>query len=327
MDTIHFKNGTGSSKARRCGYCHDEFVDELAAFCPLCDARLHLDCLSELQRCPTLGCAAKFKRSDALPPVTPQTRARRRRFLEMRARELQVAPSLTRRDGSETGMTLGQHLLESPVDLSHVELPGVDLRRRELEDALFSEAWLADANFSGAKLSRSQFQKAHLQSTDFRHALALNCIFREACLNSSDLRSGRFRGAQFHKADMQELKGSGGNFQKSHFHDVKGGSANFRQGQLQETEWCRAQLRKVDFGGADLTHADFRDAILTGASFKDATLKGVCFSGATLLGVDFSGTDLSISRLDGAIYDRATTWPKTGRLTRFRPSRFGARLQ
>ncbi|MDF1665381.1 MAG: pentapeptide repeat-containing protein, partial [Planctomycetota bacterium] len=171
MDTIQFKNGTGPAKAQRCGYCHDDFGVELAAFCPLCDSRLHLDCLAELQRCPTLGCSAEFKRSDALPPVTEETRARRQRFLELRARELHVAPSLIRRDGSETGMTLGQHLQEFPADFTGVEFPGIDLRRYELEGGVFVEAWMKDGNFSGARMPRSQFQGAHLESTDFRHAL------------------------------------------------------------------------------------------------------------------------------------------------------------
>lgn len=327
MDTIHFKNGSGPSKAQRCGYCHDDFGGELAAFCPLCDSRLHLDCLAELQRCPTLGCGAKFKRSGALPPVTEETRARRQRFLELRARELSVAPSLIRRDGTETGLTLGQHLQEFPADLTGVEYPGIDLRRYELEDGLFRGALLEDGNFSGARMSRGQFQGARLRSTDFRHALVVNGAFQEACLEGSDLRSGRFRGAKFQSAEMKSVKASGGNFERACFDDVKAADAVFRQGQLQETQWLRGRLRGVDFREADLTRADFAGAELTGANFAGASLKGVNFKGASLQGANFSETDLSVCSFEGAVYDRTTLWPKTGMMTRFRPNRYGARLE
>lgn len=51
--------------AARCVACHDA-LDALAlqAVCPACDARGHVDCLTGLRGCPTLGCARR-------PPVVP----------------------------------------------------------------------------------------------------------------------------------------------------------------------------------------------------------------------------------------------------------------
>jgi hypothetical protein len=45
---------------RRCAYCHDLLARVVAAVCPLCETRLHLECLAHLAQCPTIGCTADF---------------------------------------------------------------------------------------------------------------------------------------------------------------------------------------------------------------------------------------------------------------------------
>ncbi len=47
-------------QAARCVACHDALdALTLQAVCPACDARGHVDCLSSLRGCPTLGCARR----------------------------------------------------------------------------------------------------------------------------------------------------------------------------------------------------------------------------------------------------------------------------
>lgn len=54
-------------QAARCVACHDALdAVALQAVCPACDARGHVDCLSTLRGCPTLGCARRA-------PVVPAT--------------------------------------------------------------------------------------------------------------------------------------------------------------------------------------------------------------------------------------------------------------
>lgn len=54
-------------QAARCVACHDALdALSLQAVCPACDARGHVDCLSSLRGCPTLGCARRA-------PVVPAT--------------------------------------------------------------------------------------------------------------------------------------------------------------------------------------------------------------------------------------------------------------
>jgi len=54
-------------QAARCVACHDALdALTLQAACPACDARGHVDCLSGLRGCPTLGCARRA-------PVVPAT--------------------------------------------------------------------------------------------------------------------------------------------------------------------------------------------------------------------------------------------------------------
>lgn len=45
----------GASPRARCAYCHQDARALLA--CTRCGTGLHLDCWSDLGRCPTLGCA------------------------------------------------------------------------------------------------------------------------------------------------------------------------------------------------------------------------------------------------------------------------------
>ena len=47
---------TLKSAELRCAFCHDEATGHLVR-CPSCSALTHEDCLVELGRCPTLGCA------------------------------------------------------------------------------------------------------------------------------------------------------------------------------------------------------------------------------------------------------------------------------
>jgi hypothetical protein len=49
-----------------CAYCHDELGGTVAAFCPLCNTRLHADCVVALERCPTIGCKADFSNAGDL---------------------------------------------------------------------------------------------------------------------------------------------------------------------------------------------------------------------------------------------------------------------
>lgn len=88
-----FIRGQRSQRAR-CALCHDRFAegDSGPLDCPGCGACNHADCLSELQRCPTLGCdyALDGRRDEVRRVARPRRRARLRRDLRQTAAILAV---------------------------------------------------------------------------------------------------------------------------------------------------------------------------------------------------------------------------------------------
>ncbi len=57
-------------QAGRCGYCHESLAT--GSTCGSCGAVLHDECLTELGRCPTLGCECRsFERSVPTEPLAP----------------------------------------------------------------------------------------------------------------------------------------------------------------------------------------------------------------------------------------------------------------
>jgi uncharacterized protein YjbI with pentapeptide repeats len=326
-DSIHFKSGIPSPQQQRCSYCHDAFGGDFVALCSLCQSTLHLECLSELQRCPTLGCPTVFQ-----GPETPgqgpisNRRERRDRFIELRARQLSIAPSLLRRDGSSTNMTLGEHFQEDPIDLSFVDLPGVDLTRFSLNGALFVGSWLAEANFRSVRVSRGDFTRAHLVSADFRSSYAIHSIFQEAKMDDLNMSAANFNHCDFSQASMLGINASGARAEEALWNDVMANRGVFCNAQLQRARFRRAHLEQSDFRGAQLQQTDFRGSVLEGAQFQESVIEQTNFMGCTLLGVNFESVDLTTATFDGAIYDRASIWPKLGLMKRFKPQRKGARL-
>ncbi len=46
------------ARSVRCAVCHDSLAESIA--CPACAAVLHVECASDFERCPTLGCKGSF---------------------------------------------------------------------------------------------------------------------------------------------------------------------------------------------------------------------------------------------------------------------------
>lgn len=77
-----------------------------------------------------------------------------------------------------------------------------------------------------------------------------------------------------------------------------------------------AQLRNSNLTAADLDDADLRGANLLFARLRTATLRRADLRGADLRGAKFSFADVWSARLDGAIVDARTCWPRSFLRTR-----------
>jgi hypothetical protein len=94
------------------------------------------------------------------------------------------------------------------IDLSRVDLYGVNLSgsdlsgacflESKLDDANFNEANLVRANFNGVRLYRANFTKAKLNKAEFRHA-----DLRKASLENAVLQGADLSGAVLHQASLR----------------------------------------------------------------------------------------------------------------------------
>lgn len=129
-----------------------------------------------------------------------------------------------------------------PVDLSMLDLKGVEI----------CGAHFPNCSFARSDLSEARGVKASFTRADMRSAL----------LEDSDFKGADFKGADLSKATLKWAHLSGANFKEVNFD-----GANL--------EGCMAL-------GADFKGANFRGANLTGADLSKSNLKGACFFGANL---------------------------------------------
>jgi len=180
---------------------------------------------------------------------------------------------------------------EKPVvNLSHVDLMGIDLkwaflksvflveadlRYAKLQHAFLEMANLREARLYGARLSGANLVRATLQDADFRCAILIEANLRDANLD----------GTVLEEANLQEAK-----LEKAHLHVANLGCAYLN----------RANLRNADLGGANLEGADLHGVNLQGANLEETILENAFILPQQLKQVD----SLNYSTLpDGTMYD------------------------
>ena len=168
--------------------------------------------------------------------------------------------------------------------LRFVNLDGIYLSKRRLDEIDFSGATLRGANFAAANLSR-----ASLSCTDLT-----NANFAGTNLSQADLRGARVSGANFDNADMERS-----DFRQATI-AVPGKSSWTVVGQGQSL--ANVHFKNCSLKGAKLNHANLKDAnfdgaLLNGASFKGAVLGNASFEGAVLIGVEIAEMCIPKERL------------------------------
>jgi uncharacterized protein YjbI with pentapeptide repeats len=136
--------------------------------------------------------------------------------------------------GERPTVDLARCVLER-VDLSDLQLGGVDIAFANLRDANLTGANLErargiDADLEGARLSRANLKEARLHGAKCRGAQ-----FHEATLVSAELRNADLREAEFHRASMQS----------AHLDDANLEGAKFEQADVRDTFFRRAILDDV----------------------------------------------------------------------------------
>lgn len=153
--------------------------------------------------------------------------------------------------------------------LRFVHAPGLDGRRRLLNDS----------DFTGSDLSGGSFAGCHFEAASLQCADLSGCDLRASNLRRSDLRGARLAGASLNGAVLDEA-------------DMRAAYIAFAD---------PAGRLKLHGPANDNPAADFTNCSLRGCTLRNANLKGADFSGAILDGADLGGAKLTGARFNGAV--------------------------
>lgn len=174
---------------------------------------------------------------------------------------------------------------ESIKDLSHLDLPGIEL---------------SGENFGSGDFSQSNMEKAQLIGTILSAARLLGTRLKSAVLCHADLSGANLRKANLSKADFRNADLSNANLQDANLVGANLSGANLKGANLQNANLAEAVLENVNF-----TNAVFCRANLSKAKLRQAVLRNLDFSYADLCGADLAYADMSYSDLYNADLTKA----------------------
>jgi uncharacterized protein YjbI with pentapeptide repeats len=197
----------------------------------------------------------------------------------------------------------------SGVDLSDLELPGIDLSQTHCNKTLFvgtnleganltqliaQNADFSKANLSGCQLAKGVFIKSKLTGTDLRNVQCSQTTFKD-----SDLIGANFSGAVLYMTSvidcpLSKVKMTETRSELSIFSGADASESDFR-----EARFTRCILQNLTVDGADFSQAAFPSTILMAVagertSFRGADMnKGRMGNGTSLPEADFRDIQLS----------------------------------
>lgn len=187
------------------------------------------------------------------------------------------------------------------------------LRRRDLNNAVFSRAVLPRVDFSGAYLESAFFDHADLHGSSFGGARLNSANFvlfkalqdQPTAFKNADLRKTSFdyaelKGAAFGNAQLQGARFNNAHLENAKFSEAQLQGASLFRAQLQAASLVRAQLQ-----GASLDQAHLQGASLDGAQLQAASLEHTRLQGASLNRARLQGASLYEAQLQGASFERA----------------------
>ncbi len=187
-----------------------------------------------------------------------------------------------------------------------VQLAGMDLSTRLLDDADFTAASMSRTRLIRASLLRASFFRTDLTLADLRGADARRADFRGALLGGANLGFANLEEADMRRAVLAVIDNRGDLKQWGHGASLGGSAMNgarLDEAQAGSTDFSNCSMKGAKLNGANLKGAVFAGAILTGAQFRGATLLDVDLTGAVLTGVDLTELRVPASVLASCICD------------------------
>jgi hypothetical protein len=163
--------------------------------------------------------------------------------------------------------------------LVNLDLTGILLPHREIQETNFSRSSLRYAHLENAQGEKAIFISSNLYAANCLYGCFNGAIFRQAICNA--LNAKHLLGLQ---CNFNRIQGIVSNFSYAQL-----GQSSFFQANLKYANFQKAHLHGVNFKKATLVGANFSEADLRGADFSGANLKEAIFRGANLEGVCFEG--------------------------------------
>ena len=175
-------------------------------------------------------------------------------------------------------------------DLKKADLRGADIRGADFRDA---------KNLGSTKLEKALYNKG----TSFPEYFDVTKTGAYEIAPKINLRDADLRGADLEKEDLRGAD----------FRGAKLGGANLQDAQLEKTLYDEKTIFPEGFdvdqtGAYEIApEANLRDADLSGTDLKNEDLRG-----ADLRGANLGGAELQDTKLEKALYDEKTRFPKKG---------------
>ena len=203
-------------------------------------------------------------------------------------------------------------------DFSRLNLTGVDLSGMDLRGARFVEAVLQDTNLRGAQLDDCDFSQAVLVRADLSQASMARAKLVKTNLGSARCEQTVFDGAELREASCDKTRFDGCRMVGMRFELTQLGEATLQRCDLSRSHWqqmvvLRLKLEDLRFDGASFDQVTWVECRLQNVSFVGARLErcgfvtadcsnGVDFSSAHLEGSGFAhGCTLAQARFNSAL--------------------------
>lgn len=178
------------------------------------------------------------------------------------------------------------------LDLSNMNLDGVDFSHCLMEQVNLKGASLVGANLQGAILARANLTSANLTSANLTDcnlgdSICHETIFDKATLHrtklsKSDLKGARFQASDIDQPEVLELELEGVNFEGASIaswpflemtiHDV-----NFNKAKLKSCSFINCRMNACDFTRADLPSTTWANCNLSNINFTQSNMEKNCF--------------------------------------------------
>ena len=218
-----------------------------------------------------------------------------------------VASTIKRIDGSDTHLTIIEHIRRQGKELRRANLSGLSLRHVYLRDADLREANLTGANLEHAELEevdlcQAIIQKANLQHADLKGAKLTRTNFTGSNLSGAILSS---KETVLNKTIFCQVIAERIVFGEStSYYEVQGLIFTKKESNVHEP----AELSQVDFAGANLQYANFKGVDLRTCRLNNGNISYANCEQADLRSMDLQSVKLVNVKFDGADV-RGTKFP------------------